>query len=305
MIETALKRKERENPYKGIRLPDNVRGQTKHHSKLPDMIGEYAEFVDKEVNFDEIEDIIQQETAILRPAKIDEFLQKTKYFEDHMRYKYNTGLFISKLIQSSYNNGYNDFELNIKDLDQINSLGRYLKGDKDNRIRIKLIGDAGNATGAESEHCEFIVEGNVDKAYGNNATNSFFYTTGNVDDWCGSNAIDCSFYIEKDMGNWCGNETNNSRFYILGDVNEYIGKGSIRSEFYINGVPGEYLGNRANQSKFMMNHTPAPPLGSEANTCIFSTTDPQTYTSLKQMVKTINTIRLKDDQGNTIKKEII
>src|SRR3989344_7879657 len=59
---------------------------------------------------------------ILAPSEINAFLQTTIGFEQHPEYDLRTGMFISQLIQKSYDAGNNDFVLNTQKLKVLDHL---------------------------------------------------------------------------------------------------------------------------------------------------------------------------------------
>jgi hypothetical protein len=82
-------------------------------------------------------------------------------YTEAMKDKYNAAVFlVSDLIQSSYEHGNNEFELNACNIKPFH-FASGLKGNKDNRIKMSIFGDVGNYCGANSRYADFDIQGNV------------------------------------------------------------------------------------------------------------------------------------------------
>ena len=92
---------------------------------------------------------------ILAPTGINAFLQATIQYETYPRYADNTGLFISRLIQNSYNAGNNDFYLKPPVVKNIDYLGAHLQGTKRRNINLQIDGDVGNSYGLSAKNSTF------------------------------------------------------------------------------------------------------------------------------------------------------
>ncbi len=319
---TALKREERENPYKGIALPDNVKEQTKQVSEISDLLGEYEEFLNKEMDFNQIEKIIEKETILLTPDKIDDFLQQTILYENHKKYEENTGAFISQLIQTSYNAGNNNFELNTKKLKTISNIGAYLIGKKRNPIIIKIEGNTGYDCGSFSQNSIFNIEGNTRDHCGHETQNCNFNIKGNTEKEFGHFSENCLFKIEGDTEEGCGWHAKNCRFYITGNTGDFLGMFTKYSKFIIKGNTGKECGYMSKSSLFAINENAGKNLGCESDNCTFntsgkigesigfeskynafSTPHDDIYHTMKGEIQKTNIIILTDRYDNILKKE--
>lgn len=130
---------------------------------LDGVMRKYEEVLEKEYNTGELDDYLKSITDILTPHQINSFLQATISKEQHENYQENTGHFISRLIQNSYNAGHNDFTLNTTNLKPIHLIGFKLKGKSRNKIRITTRGNAGDQWGQQSENCEYNIQGNTEQ----------------------------------------------------------------------------------------------------------------------------------------------
>ncbi len=205
MIQTALRREERENPYAGLPLPDTVREQTRQVSGLLDLINEFEEILeDKDegrMQENMIKEYVRTPTIILSPEDIDHFLQTTKIFDDHRYYEYDIGIFISRLIQSSYEAGHNDFCLNTDYLNDLGNIGAGLRGKDETPIKISIKGDVKYTCGAYAENCEFNITGNTGQWLGDGSNRCVFNIDGNIDIFGGTAAKNCKF-ISKDNASY-------------------------------------------------------------------------------------------------------
>ncbi len=284
MIQAAtLKREERGNPYPGLPIPDTIREQTKQVSELSDLLGDYAEFLDKKINYDKTEEIVQSDTIILTPKEIDDFLQDTNYFKDHENYRKKTGIFISQLIQTSYNAGNNNFNLNTENLNKIDELCVDIKGEKEKPIKINIKGDSGEFLGLTSTYCIYNIEGNMVGGCGLESENNIFHIKGTIGYGLGAASENCTFHIFGEPDHGTGDSALNCIFNIHGDAGDFCGVRARKSNFNIRGKVGNSCGNYAENSTF-------------------STFDTDSYKKFQQYVSENNTIFLKDKKGNTQKK---
>ncbi len=188
-MKTALKRKERENPYPGIALPDQIREQTtQDKSKISNLILEYEKILFSDIDYggiDIAENYIKSPIDILTPEEINSFLRMTVAYEEYKtgkndklnedrEYIIATSTFISRLIQHSFNAGHNDFEINLYGMKKMMGNAAHLKGRPDEYIRVKIIGDEIGSIGRCTEFCEIDAKGKVDSNIGYNSKNCIF-----------------------------------------------------------------------------------------------------------------------------------
>jgi len=117
-------------------------------------------------------------TGVLTPGEVNVFLQSTVLYEGHKFYKLDTGIFISRLVQNSYNAGYNDFHFDVSAIGGPEHLCSFLIGEEPIRITVEgdvgygfggdskkivvnITGDGGNYCGYKTEDSTFSIEGNV------------------------------------------------------------------------------------------------------------------------------------------------
>lgn len=99
-----------------------------------------------------IEEMIQYfkddiKEVVLSPAEINAFLQKTIFYEDEGWYTGLTGIFVSVLMQQSYEAGHNKFHLNVELFPQLDNLAVLVQGTKKKPIEISMTGNIGEHFG--------------------------------------------------------------------------------------------------------------------------------------------------------------
>ena len=85
-------------------------------------------------------------SEVLSPVEINSFVQSKLLDDDPV---FESGVFLSKLIQNSYAAGYNDFQIT---LDCAIPFPNYLEGKKNNLLKIVVEGGIGNG----AEHLTFV-----------------------------------------------------------------------------------------------------------------------------------------------------
>jgi len=130
-------------------------------------------------------------TEVLTPSEINSFLQTTQQFGDHKYYFWKTGKILSTLLQSSYNQGYNHFNLETNNLSKISGIG-HLIGKEENHLVLSVQGDVGNV-GRRIQYSIFTINGVVEGGFGAHALNSTFIFNGPNRGDLGFGAEDCTF----------------------------------------------------------------------------------------------------------------
>ena len=154
-------------------------------------------------------------TDILTPEQINIFLQSTIAYENRKGYNKFTGIFITKLLQNSYDAGHNEFELRVSSATDMHYVGVTLLGTEDRLFSVSINGNGGMFFGREARYCQFTVNGNVGWYCGYRANNSYFTINGDSK----SNA---------------GAQATNSTFFIQGS-GQNLGHGAQRCEFTLHG----------------------------------------------------------------------
>jgi len=169
-------------------------------------------------------------TDILTPEQINAFLQTTIIHENHQIYSGTTGLFISKLIQNSYDHGHNGFTLNTTALKEIHFIGYRVEGTPKKNIEVTMIGTMGDFCGYESGNSTFNIQGNTGKRCGSGSKKSVFNLKGSTGDYCGEQSQSI-YNIDGNTGTFCGSQAEGATFTIHGIPGDYCGDRSVHSTY--------------------------------------------------------------------------
>jgi len=217
-------------------------------------------------------DSVYDEMYVLNPPQIDILLQRIlKETEKRPRY-IDRGIlgasrFITGLIQKSYDNGHNNFQLTTGGR-LINCF--QLKGKEDNRLKLTIKGNALNDTGTGSENCILSVEGNAGVNFGFRSKNSIFNLEGNTGGSCGQHSERCTYNIGGDVGGSCGKKSKKCRFDIKGNTGGYLGEWAENCRFDIKGNVGFYSGNWSQGNKYNIGGNTEDDFGNYSVECIFN-----------------------------------
>jgi len=249
--------------YEGLKAPEE-KGKEKIEGSilfegLEEVLKQYEDVLDNNLNLDEVK-------AILTPEQINTFLQATIPYEAHKNYAENTGYFITKLIQNSYDAGNNGFKLNTNTLPTaINYIGLKLEGKKDKPL-------------------ELLVEGDVGYLCGYAAKYSTISIAGDAGNWCGAEAKHSKINIAGDAGNWCGDGAKYSTISIAGNAGNWCGDGAKYSTISIAGNAGDCCGEWADYSTISIAGDVGGGCGRDAKCSVFKTPNRKTLKKLKQWV---------------------
>lgn len=153
------KRKNRD-PLGGIEVRvDKVRKVSREGvNPLEELIKKYEIFLNVDVysSYLVFKDFVRGKNyipEILPPEQINHFLQMTSAFETRPNYQKNTGLFLSHLIQNSYNAGHNNFHIDLNVFPPLDLLFAYVSGTKKRRLKATIKGTAGHIV---AEYCRYL-----------------------------------------------------------------------------------------------------------------------------------------------------
>ncbi|MBW3015910.1 hypothetical protein KY330_05805 [Candidatus Woesearchaeota archaeon] len=100
---------------------------------------------------------------------------------------------ISRLIQHSFDIGYNDFHIIAPR--PVSLVGNMLKGTPGSYLKLSVYGDVGEYFGRFTEFCDLVVYGEGDSCLGNYAKSSKFKVK-DVSFFFAANATDCEFELD-------------------------------------------------------------------------------------------------------------
>lgn len=177
--------------------------------------------------------ILNDVDDVLTPEEIDAFFCATSVYCDSRYYYDMTGLFLSKLLQNSYDAGNNDFNLNTKAISlSINNVARGIRGKLEEAVRIYITGSAGNMLGSDSTRISVKV-------------------SEDVHDQCGCNSIQSFFEIKGDSGWSTGSMSKGSVFNVKGVISNDSADGAIGSAFIIGEGITNYFASKSESCEFM------------------------------------------------------
>ena len=118
---------------------------------------------------------------VLSPLQIQGILQSTIAHENHQNYRAVTGIFVTRLIQNSFNAGYNYFVLHVPSEKEhrLHYLGSKLEGRSGQRVSLAVEGDVGMNFCWKTRYCNVVSHGNARLGYGEGAQESRFEHYGN------------------------------------------------------------------------------------------------------------------------------
>jgi formylmethanofuran dehydrogenase subunit C len=203
----------------------------------PDMqriYGECNSFLDYDVLSAVNSDI---ETVVL-PSQINEFVQNGKIFSEHENYSNIFGIYISKLVKNSYDDGNNDFVLDLENVPLFDHLFLCLKGrGTKNDIDIIVNGNVGSNFAKSSMFLQVTLNGDADDSFGFNSNYLTAHIKGNVKDYFGIVSNHMHALIEGNVGDKLGNSFY-SNFVVGGDVGDNFGYHTQELESVVRGKIG-------------------------------------------------------------------
>lgn len=253
--------------YKNINLLDSikpVKNSDVNKSNILKTLKEYEETIInpdlRELEDEEfIQEISNKYSSVLTPDELNEFVTLTETFEGLRDYHSKTGLFISDLMQKSYNSFNNNFNFNTN---YFHNLGYSIKGSKERPISLNIITNYGLETAINSSFS--II--NIKRNYG--------------DETCAeSNNIIAN--IKKNYGGYTAAESKYSLINIKINRGEETGVESEQSHFNIKNNYGINLAVDSKKSNFNIKHNHHKIIigvGSEA--CIFKSANSKTLDSV-------------------------
>lgn len=126
-----------------------------------------------------------------------------KLFESRLEYKRgeesaNAGIFVTKLIGSSYSNGADTFHLQTDDT-KLHLLGGYLQANPGRLIKLEIEGDVGSRFGYKARHLEATISKNAENR-------------------CGELSNNCDITINGNIGELAGYKMSGGKLEVYGEV---------------------------------------------------------------------------------------
>jgi len=197
------------NPFanKESASPDNIEKKVtaKRDGKLEAAFNKYnrLEYRESDGKSDEyiesrFKEIAKLNPETLTPAQIDIFLNRvikeTKPWKLEAAF---TGMYLSYLIQLSYNSGHNDFHLTTAD-SKLDDLLIEVGGSEKRRLKAHIFGQYCSDVGRRAKYLDLVVDGRVGHI-GIDASYSSFNVNGDVSTMCGWASMYCDFVVTGDV----------------------------------------------------------------------------------------------------------
>ena len=163
------------------RIEDEKKVQVVGGNAFPRIMENFVLCLNSHVNF------VDESTAgeVLTPPQINAFLQMTAVHEDHSNYHQYAGIFVSSLIQRSYDAGNNGFTLNTQNLNDLVCLAGQLKGTGSRPLMLTVEGAVGKECALYASHIDMTIKGDANFGLPDFSTDSVFtfhgYVSGFVD----------------------------------------------------------------------------------------------------------------------------
>jgi len=143
------------NPFEGIHEQSSETDQiiTSIDESVEQMFQLYKSLKPENKFQQDFDMVSALKVCTLKPPQINQILQKMINFEIKGQ---TAGFYITRLLQESFNNGYNNFFLTTND-SMIPYIGYTLAGTDNNPARITINGNSGTYTAEASSYCSFIV----------------------------------------------------------------------------------------------------------------------------------------------------
>jgi hypothetical protein len=210
----------------------------------------------------EIENLLPIVDDVLAPAAIQALLELTVPYKERSEYASFTGAFISRLMRNSVAAGHRDFYIDVDEVGALENIGRYIEGDQQKKVTIKINGNVGSYSGSEMEHVNFLVDGEVGT-------------------YCGDQAEYCSFKISSDALKGFGRRISYSDVKVGGKIYDGFASAASECTFDLSRIaPGK--------QDVIWNYSEVP--GSSATGCAFRTPYRSTAETLLRYVPFGNTV---------------
>jgi hypothetical protein len=168
---------------------------------------------------------------VLTPPQINSFMHMLAV-RPKIKREYDRGLFITRLVHSSYRAGHNDFLLSLSGL-SISGMMKHLTGDPSNPIKMTVQGLFDGDFARSAKNCHFTILDGIDGSLGRGAINSKFDVQGHIKYRLGRGAVKSEFVVKGNVGS-CGDYSRDCSYDITGYASS-CGEGASYSTYRIGG----------------------------------------------------------------------
>jgi hypothetical protein len=154
---------------------------------------------------------------ILSANELGALFDMIKKYENHDNYSIYSGLYVSRLIQNSYDAGFNGFKFDLENNCHVHRLFREIKGTKERPVIVDIKGNANGYFGFFSDYLDVAVLGGTGKFFGYKSTNLIARVKGDV----GSNfcwdSTNVTVAIDGNIGSLFADDAKNFSGFISSD----------------------------------------------------------------------------------------
>jgi hypothetical protein len=217
------------------RVDDEQMLETIDESVFGALIDKYRQFLSSRatLSFDSVEFVHcpSHIDEALTPRQVNMFLRATLEQEENENYAENTGLFMTRLVQNSYNAGYNGFKLCVDDLPKMKFLLNHSMGTDNRLLTAELWGDVGHYCLANARNVNATVYGDARIDFGSHCRKCELKITGDTRQDAGKAAQDSTIIIEGTALWWPGEDAMDSTFYISAITHPEVMLQALRCTF--------------------------------------------------------------------------
>ncbi len=176
-------------------------------NSLEDLITNFCLFVE---GYDDLNNVETNASQILAGLdvtknKITKFTEEVAVYLEKPKFYEIFGIYLLKLIQASYDQGHNGFEINTSKTNNFffnNSIR--LRGRPDRLLQITITGTLPNFDFIQFSYCDVKVFGDAGRRFGYKSKHSRHFVNGNASRFCGDLAEDSEFTVVGSIGSGCG-----------------------------------------------------------------------------------------------------
>ena len=236
--------------------------------------------------------IYERIVPVLSPSQINIFFRR---FDEDEIGRINFAVYSARLIQESYDNGHNNFLIDVGDAEMTHFL-QSAHGTLENPLKLTFCGNLEKYFASSARYFEAHVKGNAGESCGSDSNNCVFNIEGNAPANCGYHAENSVFNITGDASANCGAFSKKCNFNISGSSNDGLGEKAIDSKFKVAGDGGSGCGKSAEGCEFIVNGALGNDLGLYAQDCFFYF---ERLTEYRMNYRSLGSIRFKETDSNS------
>ena len=198
--------------------PDHVEEQRKINVETSAISAVYEKFqksaeTPHEYHFTAFDSIgLEWLTDVLPPELISQLWQVISSERDDL-----SPHFLNRLIQNSYDAGYNDFVVDVRETSPPQHIGRCLQGTATRKLELAVMGNLGFMNGSNMRYVNYCVDGKVGYSFGYHAQHSSLIVD-EATNWFGEETTDCTLIARRDGGFLTASRAERATVIIHGEI---------------------------------------------------------------------------------------